>query len=203
VGGLFSDPVGDLFAGIFGGRMSPPPPETVPLRILGLDALPSSRDEVRAAFRTRVMAAHPDLAAYTVPAIREVAEAAIARTPEVRELVWARDVLLHMVPTVTAKGGGGGHVARRHELPKCKGCDTELEHGAWRPRGGRWFGYCWACARDGENARRRELRAAARADRTCADCGDTFTPERSDGRFCSPAWRQRGVRRRRAERQPA
>src|SRR5690606_4489879 len=43
-------------------------------------------------------------------------------------------------------------------------------------------------------------RAAQRADdrlRDCQTCGERFTPPRSDGRYCSPACRQKAYRRRR------
>ena len=44
----------------------------------------------------------------------------------------------------------------------------------------------------------REARRLRRADRTCASCGETFTPPRSDGRYCAAACRQRAFRARRA-----
>lgn len=45
-------------------------------------------------------------------------------------------------------------------------------------------------------ARRSAERHQARADRECVGCGSTFTPARSDARYCSPACRQRAYRRR-------
>jgi predicted nucleic acid-binding Zn ribbon protein len=41
-----------------------------------------------------------------------------------------------------------------------------------------------------------QTRAAARIGRPCEVCGDPFTPPRSDGRYCSPACRQKAYRRR-------
>jgi hypothetical protein len=91
---------------------------------------------------------------------------------------------------------------------RCRVCDsTRLAYYGtpyaihWR---GHWFGCCTACATDAINERYRERRRRARADRTCGTCGQTFTPTRSDGRYCSSACRQRAYRgRQRAEETPA
>jgi endogenous inhibitor of DNA gyrase (YacG/DUF329 family) len=46
-------------------------------------------------------------------------------------------------------------------------------------------------------------RQAARSQLVCGTCGQTFTAARSDGRYCSPACRQRAYRQRqRTETQP-
>ena len=51
----------------------------------------------------------------------------------------------------------------------------------------------------GELARReRRDRTRDRIARPCDACGDTFTPPRSDGRYCSSACRQKAYRRRKA-----
>jgi hypothetical protein len=68
---------------------------------------------------------------------------------------------------------------------------------------GRWAGWCWHCSGE-EQARIRRERSRdrllrRRADRTCTTCGKAFTPARADGRYCSPACRQRSYRARRAE----
>jgi len=66
--------------------------------------------------------------------------------------------------------------------------------------------YCDACRarweadqqarRERLNARARERRRERRTKRRCRGCRRTFTPQRSDGRYCSDACRQRGYRRR-------
>src|SRR5262245_52352585 len=98
---LFGDVFGeDMLGGLFGASGSwAEPPDIVPLRILGLDARPPSQDEVRSAFRARLLLVHPDVAAYAaVPELQQAADAAAAERPEVAEVVWARDVLLRKVP---------------------------------------------------------------------------------------------------------
>ena len=47
------------------------------------------------------------------------------------------------------------------------------------------------CGEQGYNARRRKS-----APTSCAGCGETFTPARSDARYCSGACRQRAYRQR-------
>jgi hypothetical protein len=183
-----------MFGELFGGGR-PEPPDTIPLRILGLHQLPAEPDTIRQAFRTRMLAAHPDL--------RDGAETADANA-DVAELVWARDVLLRKVPAPVTpdKGpscpgfsGNGSPVTpdevsacnriSRHDY-RCENCKDERLNYFGEPYRkhwhGRWSGYCWACAADAENARIRERRAQARTDRTCENCGATFMPRRADGR---------------------
>lgn len=186
----------DIFA-LF--NPSPPPPDSIPLRILGLSALPADRETVRAVFRARVKLVHPDVAAYTaMPAEITAAVQAMAEAdPNVQELKWARDVLLAKIPE-QRDGYDGSSVSDEQPSRKylCKGgCGNELRH---YHANGRYQGYCWTCARTAENARQRELRRAARADRTCAGCGRQFTPPRSDGTYCAAKCRQRAYRQRRA-----
>lgn len=52
-----------------------------------------------------------------------------------------------------------------------------------------------ACALKYRAQQARERRLQGRADRTCL-CGQTFTPPRSDGLYCSAACRQRSCRQR-------
>lgn len=80
----------DAFAkgfGLFGLGAPPPPPDSIPLRMLGLDAMPAERSAIVAAFRRSVRAAHPD------SAIDDMGEDAT-----VTELVWAREFLLAKLP---------------------------------------------------------------------------------------------------------
>lgn len=57
--------------------------------------------------------------------------------------------------------------------------------------------YCSdACVASARNERRD--RTHDRVPRPCDTCGDTFTPPRSDGRYCSAACRQKAYRARRA-----
>lgn len=203
--GLFDPGVVGLF-GLFGSW--PEPPDAIPLRILGLAEKPTSQETVKSAFRARVMQAHPDLAIYTDPGLRRAAEAIVAREPDVQELVWARDVLLHKVPAVTDKKSPHGDVSIRHEPAKCKSCNGERLTSYGEPykmvfwggfgRKHRWLGYCLACADDAEKARLRQCRLEARANRLCRSCGQRFTPPRSDGRYCSRACRQKSYRQRTA-----
>jgi hypothetical protein len=56
--------------------------------------------------------------------------------------------------------------------------------------------YCSDQCGELTRASRRD-RTAERLPRPCAVCGDTFTPPRSDGRYCTPACRQKAWRHRR------
>jgi hypothetical protein len=202
----FGDLLGSFFVGL--GGSYPEPPDSVPLRLLGLTEKPASQAAVKAAFRARVMVAHPDIGAYTtMPAeVNAAVEAHAMADPDVQELVWARDVLLRKIPaTVTASNRGPMGSFSRYEPSRCKVCNGDRLDSRGRPYGlhtseygrrKRWIGYCVMCARDAENERQRQQRAAARADRTCAHCGRRFTPARSDGRYCKPAHRQAAYRQR-------
>jgi hypothetical protein len=63
-------------------------------------------------------------------------------------------------------------------------------------------GYCSACADDARRAEAQATRLAARAGTVCATCGGTFTPPRTDARYCSSPCRQRAYRRRNQGDQP-
>jgi hypothetical protein len=56
---------------------------------------------------------------------------------------------------------------------------------------------CNRCRGRAYNQLQKARRSAAR-HLTCATCKTTFTPARADGRYCSPACRQRAYRQRRA-----
>jgi hypothetical protein len=175
-----AETLADLLAPL--GVVCPPPPDTVPLRILGLSALPESMTALRSAYRDRVKAVHPDSAGVPDP-------------DAVAELVWAKAVLLPKIPEpVTADGVTPCPDISRYRPSRCTVCGREgpVEH--WRNR---FAGYCWRCARAAENSRMRERRAWARADRSCEHCAATFTPTRSDGRYCCNACRQSAYRVRR------
>jgi hypothetical protein len=204
MGSVFGALWGDLLPGM--GSYAEPPDSLV-LRILGLAAKPATQDAVRSAFRFRLLRVHPDLNPGTyaaVPVLQDAAEALAMQRPEVAELVWARDALLRKIPqTVTADEGSAGDLISRHEQRRCRACGGERLDPAGRPyrllghaRGQRrrWVGYCWPCAADAENGRLRDLRRIARADRICPRCDGTFTPQRSDGCYCSDACRQRAYR---------
>ncbi len=191
-GGLFDD---SPFAGIFGLGTYAEPPVSVLLRILGLAEKPADHQAVKAAFRARVMQAHPDVTAYVDPGLRTAAEAIAAGTPEVQELVWARDALLRMIPKpVTGEKVTGSEFVTRHVPRVCMTCDGKRLNYQGRPYVIQRGVDCIACTMDAENARQRERRRYARADRPCASCGATFTPPRSDGRYCRPACRQAAYR---------
>ncbi len=185
----------------------PQPPDRVPLRLLGLSEKPASQDAIRAAFRAEVKLVHPDLSA--LPTL-------LAQTPEVQELVWARDVLLRKVPpAVTHSGNSAWNTASRHVPPVCFECGGKRLDGTGKPyrvfekyarwrRRKLWVGLCLACAADARNAAKREhhrqIREMIRGCRGtgCQSCGASFTPERIDTRYCSPACRQKAYRKRRA-----
>jgi len=195
-----------VFGDLFGFGSWPEPPDIVPLRILGLAERPASQDAVRSAFRARLGAVHPDTAAYReVPWLQHAADSIAAGRPEVAELVWARDVLLRKIPAVTDAAAHVGTPSPVTPLKpqECKGCGgIHVAYSGGTVYGfhheGRWRGYCYGCAYHAENARQRDLRRDRRADRACESCGETFTPPRSDGRYCSPACRQRSYRQRQA-----
>lgn len=89
---------GELAKFLFSG-FPEPPPDSVPLRILGLETMPAHPDTIQRAFRQRVRLVHPDLEAYTAatPGLQLAAEAVALQNYEVQELKWARDTLLDQV----------------------------------------------------------------------------------------------------------
>jgi hypothetical protein len=177
-------------------------PETIPLRILGLAPPVPCRETIVSAFRRRGLEAHPDLQwAYDNPVLQDAAEVMETR-PDIRELVWARDVLVEMAPrnfSVTDS-------PRAPRLPPapvtpdarvCRKCQRELGEKelyavfADHSRHHRW---CWRCVRADDAEQARERRRRRRANRRCARCAMLFTPSRSDGRYCSPRCRQAAFR---------
>jgi hypothetical protein len=221
----FAGLLGDLgFSEFFGS--GPIPPESVARKILGVPlAVPLHRDGIKAAFRFQVKVLRPDLPtdAAADALRREHAKGTMAA--ELEALLWARDDLLHRLPKpVTGLRVPWGGSGSRHAPPppceqcvtadkastgpgssrisgcRCKGCHGARRTRAGEPytkdRGHRWHSYCWPCASDQENARQRDLRRQARANRRCATCTRTFTPPRSDGLYCSGACRQRAYRQR-------
>jgi hypothetical protein len=213
-----SDPFASMFAIGFWAE----PPTRVPLRILGIsgDHRPSHQ-HIQHMFRTKIKAAHPDLQPDDYH-IRDVDAA------DVQELVWARDVLMRKFPPppdpATVAANARQHVSSvtRNRCPVCKDEHNETFERPHRSRG-RWRGYCERCARDAENARRREIRHFFRAHtddgcfdcalipadrhnppsesdlvshRQCEGCGAVFTPARADGRYCCSACRQAAYRKR-------
>ena len=195
-----SDIFRDFLSDVFGVKDVP---ETIPLRILGLVPPMPARDTIVSAFRRRVLEVHPDLQlAYDHPVLQAGAEAVGIR-PEIRELVWARDVLLEIAfdpSSVTGKNRNSPATVLP-VTPKakiCRKCQRELGENecyavGWRSRRARW---CWRCVRDDDAERAKERRRRRRANRRCAQCAAIFTPSRSDGRHCSPRCRQAAFRRR-------
>jgi len=149
-------------ASLFGMGFYAEPPDAVPLRILGIspDRRPvtwrPSHEHIQHMFRVKIKAAHPDLQPEEF-SIRDVDAA------DVQELVWARDVLLRKFPpppdpaTVAASARRHAPSVIRNRCPVCQDDHDETFERPKRTRG-RWRGYCERCARDAENARRREIR---------------------------------------------
>jgi hypothetical protein len=181
-------------------------PETIPLRILGLVPPVPARQTIVSAFRRRVLEVHPDLQlAYDHPVLQAGAEALVGTRPDIRELVWARDVLVEIAydpARVTGKQG----ISMRPFVPVtptakvCRKCQRELGEREWyavaafhhSPRAG----WCWRCVHADDAERAKERRRRRRANRRCVRCAVLFTPSRSDGRYCSPRCRQAAFRKR-------
>lgn len=191
-GDVFRDILRDAF-----GLKTSDVPETIPLRILGLVPPMPTREAIVSAFRRRAIEVHPDLQlAYDHPALQTAAEA-VGTRPEIRELVWARDVLLEMVPEPVT--GEIGSLMRPRlpvtETPKvkvCRKCQREVKH--YAVFGGRRACWCWDCVQAEDAKRAKERRLRRRANRHCRQCAALFTPARSDGWYCSPRCRQAAFR---------
>jgi hypothetical protein len=196
-----TDPFGDIFreAGLsefFGS--GPIPPESVARGVLGIGPyLPLDRAGIKAAFRFQVKILRPDLNDTAADALRRQ-DAEADRTTRLAELMWARDDLLRRAPEpVTGKTVGHDPTFTRNVGEgECKGCQKTWKEGArfWNSRA--WPGYCSWCVPGLENARQREKRRRARANRPCQGCTRTFTGSRSDAAYCSRACKQRAYRQR-------
>lgn len=201
-----SNPLLGLLGGLCLCGGTTPPPDSIPLRILGLEHLPTSLGDLRSAFRAKLVTAHPDAATYTAPHLQSAAEAIAATTnPDVQELVWARDLLTARIPkSVTDNSVTQGNDTIRNGLDgvdyRCKNCKDERRNpsGVPYPQNwqGRWARWCWPCAREAENARQRALRAQARGVVRCGRCNREFAPARTDSRYCSSGCRQAAYRNR-------
>ncbi len=77
-----------------------------------------------------------------------------------------------------------------------KVCVVCGEKAGWIGQRGLRAGFCSRCITDTQTLLMSERKKAARADRSCESCGISFTPGRSDGRFCSRACRQKAYRER-------
>jgi hypothetical protein len=146
---LFTPSFDSLFAGVFaelfGIGTYPEPPDITVLRILGLEARPATQDEVKSAFRARLRRVHPDIDAYEGTHLAGASAAVAIQRPEVRELVWARDVLLRKVPPppVTDADSPLDHVrdpSRWKPAPcvKCGGSRLDKRGRLTGPRRGLW-----------------------------------------------------------------
>lgn len=186
---------GDVAREVFG--TTDDVPETIPLRILGLVPPVPNREAIVAAFRRRALEVHPDLQlAYDHPVLQAGAEV-LATRPEIRELVWARDVLLSMVPEPVTASNGGSNPPRSPVTPGasvCRKCQRECEHYAVMADHSRRARWCWRCVQADDTEQAKERRRRRRANRRCAHCAAVFTPPRSDGRYCSARCRQAAFR---------
>jgi hypothetical protein len=192
-----------IFRDVFGGPADDVP-ETIPLRILGLVPPVPTRAAIVSAFRRRVLEVHPDLQlAFDYPVLQDAAED-VGTRPEIRELVWARDVLLAMVPEPSNVTGeiGAFAIPRLPVTPApkvCRQCERALgerEHYAVAPhsRHSLRAGWCWRCVEADDRERAKARRRHRRAHQRCAQCAAIFTPARADGRYCSPRCRQAAFR---------
>jgi hypothetical protein len=204
-----TDLLGGLFADFFGAR----PPESVARKVLGIGTtLPLNREGIKAAFRWRIKLLRPDLddAGADALRLRHIADDQTWRPIEemtiesrsvqeqLAELLWAREDLIRRLPPppVTDADVPGGDISSRNRLVSspCAGGCGKVGGGGWEY--GRLSGYCRACGHKRRLEEARERRWQARADRRCEVCGVTFTPPRSDGRYCSNACRQDAYRKR-------
>jgi hypothetical protein len=72
---------------------------------------------------------------------------------------------------------------------RCEGCGRPMVA---------WFHHArrrWTCS---ERCAKRAQRGRSLTDRECEECGATYTPSRSDARYCSSPCRQRSYRARKA-----
>jgi hypothetical protein len=173
-----------LFADLFKGGLfapNPPPPDSIPLRILGLAAMPADRAPVVAAFRRMMMMAHPDVS---------VDEASRATDATVQELVWARQILFARLPepvTPTELPPQEGFTRNGARAPRAPvEAVTDTRQGRRRAR------------REAAAARARATRAEARASQRCERCDASIEADRGDARYCSNACRQAAYRQRKS-----
>jgi len=87
---------GDFFGDFFGSHETPP--DSVPLRILGLSEIPADESALRLAFVTKVRDLHPDLNPLDEASWQEV------HGDEWEEVQWARVVLLQKIPRPVTNG---------------------------------------------------------------------------------------------------
>lgn len=83
---------GNFFGDFFGLGTFDEPPDSVPLRILGIQEMPADEKALRAAFCCRVLKLHPDLNPLDEGSWRNV------RGDEWEEVQWARSVLQKKLP---------------------------------------------------------------------------------------------------------
>ncbi len=196
---MISSPIfGSFFGDMLGIGTFDEPPDSVPLRILGLAELPADESALRLAFVRKVRELHPDLNPLDDTSWAEV------HGDEWAEIQWARSVILRKMTSVTASAVPTGPLGNRNGpgIDWCRTCERPF--GIFNAGGvpaasswpNRWWreGLCERCAHEVDLQRARERRRRARADRRCASCTGTFTPSRSDGRYCSSKCRQRAYR---------
>jgi hypothetical protein len=94
----------DVFSALLGIGNFAEPPDSVPLRLLGLEAIPATHAAINDAFRRRVMELHPDTAAYSAsPDLAADALTSAEADATVQEAMWARDILFGKVHDATAE----------------------------------------------------------------------------------------------------
>ena len=91
---------GDFLGTFFGFGSFDEPPNSVPLRILGLSEIPADESALRLAFVTKVRELHPDLNPLDEASWQEV------HGDEWEEVQWARVVLLRKIPRPVTNGLG-------------------------------------------------------------------------------------------------
>ena len=81
---------------------------------------------------------------------------------------------------------------RREPAPCAAGCGVLVSH---------WYYHAiTTCSLRCTEVAARDRRQASRTEKACLVCGESFTPKRQDGRYCSNACRQDAYRQRKAGR---
>lgn len=100
----------------------------------------------------------------------------------------------------TGRSIGEGRRYSFEESEPCEACGRPVvNEPEMNIPGTRKYTACnWRCRRKVYTKKRKERREAKRSDMECGQCGRTFTPDRSDAKWCSDACKMKAYRRRKA-----